>query len=111
MPTFFKESWFYGVWSDLVGEVRAVGMSKWLHSHSRAGFTPPVCVVDKINTIEVEENVNILELGHGYFAGQTSLLEDMKKLIHFNLDANNRMETLRLQKATTEHHYWKLKGD
>lgn len=22
MPTFFKESWFYGVWSDLVGEVR-----------------------------------------------------------------------------------------
>ena len=90
---------------------KAVGMSKWLHSHSRAGFTPPVCVVDKINTIEVEENVNILELGHGYFAGQTSLLEDMKKLIHFNLDANNRMETLRLQKATTEHHYWKLKGD
>ena len=69
---------------------KAVGMSKWLHSHSRAGFTPPVCLVEHINTIEVEENVNLLELGHGYFAGQTSLLNDMKKLIQLNLDANNR---------------------
>ena len=90
---------------------KAVGMSKWLHSHSRAGFTPPVCVVDQINTIEVEESVNILELGHGYFAGQTKLLDDMKKLIRLNLDANNRGETLQLQKATTAHCYWKLKGD
>ena len=90
---------------------KAVGVSKWLHSHSRAGFSPPVCVVDQINTIEVEDNVNLLELGHGYFAGQTKLLEDMQKLITLNLDANNRMETLKLQKATTAHHYWKLKGD
>ncbi len=90
---------------------KAVGMSKWLHSHSRAGFTPPVCVVEKINTIEVEDSVNILELGHGYFAGQTRLLEDMKKLISLNLDANNRGETLQLQKATASHCYWKLKGD
>jgi hypothetical protein len=68
-------------------------------------------VVDQINTIEVEENVNLLELGHGYFAGQTKLLEDMKKLISFNLDANNRGETLKLQQATSAHCYWKLKGD
>ena len=90
---------------------KAVGMSKWLHSHSRAGFTPPVCIVDKINTIEVEENVNLLELGHGYFAGQTSLLEDIKKLIQLNLDANNRSETLKPEKVTATHCYWKLKGD
>ena len=92
-------------------EDKAVGMSKWIHSYNRAGFTPPVCIVDQINTIEVEENVNILELGHGYFAGQTSLLEDMKKLIRLNLDANNRGETLKRQEATTAHCYWKLKGD
>jgi len=90
---------------------KAVRASKWIHSHNRAGFAPPVCLVEKINTIEIEEDVNIFELGHGYFAGQTSLLEDMKKLIHFNLDANNRMETLTLQEATATKRYWKLKGD
>ena len=89
---------------------KAVGMSKWLHSHNRAGFTPPVCIVEQINTIEVEENVNLLELGHGYFAEQTSLLEDMKKLIKLNLDANNR-DTLRLQKVTINDRYWKLTGE
>ena len=89
---------------------KAVGMSKWLHSHSRAGFTPPVCVVQQINTIEVEEEVNLLELGHGYFAGRTRLLEDMKKLIDYNLNANHRGETLERQQATTNHCYWKLKG-
>ena len=90
---------------------KAVGMSKWLHSYNRAGFTPPVCIVEKINTIEVEEDVNLIELGHGYFAGQTSLLNDMKKLISLNLDANRRGETLKIQQATTEHCYWKLKGE
>ena len=89
---------------------KAIGMSKWLHSYNRAGFTPPICIVEQINTIEVEEDVNMLELGHGYFAGQTSLLADIKKLIKFNLDANNRMETLKLQKATTAHRYWKLQA-
>ena len=69
---------------------KAIGMSKWLHSYNRAGFTPPVCIVEQINTIEVEE--------------------DIKKLIKFNLDANNRMETLKLQKATTAHRYWKLQA-
>lgn len=90
---------------------KAVGMSKWLHSYNRAGFSPPVCIVEQINTIEVEEDVNLIELGHGYFAGQASLLEDMKKLISLNLDANNRGETLKVQKATTAHCYWKLKGE
>ena len=67
--------------------------------------------MEQINTIEVEEDVNLIELGHGYFAGKTSLLEDMKKLIHLNLDANNRAETLKVQKATTTRCYWKLKGE
>lgn len=89
---------------------KAVGMSKWLHSHARAGFSPPVCVVDQINTIEVEEEVNLLELGHGYFAARTKLLEDMKKLIHYNLDANNRHK-LQVQRATNTHRYWKIQGE
>ncbi|CAA6807868.1 MAG: Lipoprotein, putative [uncultured Sulfurovum sp.] len=89
---------------------KAVGMSKWLHSHNRAGFTPPVCVVQNINTIEVEEEVNLLELGHGYFSQHQSLLKDMQKLIKFNLDANNR-EKLQLQKANYHNQYWKIKGE
>ncbi|CAA6808683.1 MAG: Lipoprotein, putative [uncultured Sulfurovum sp.] len=89
---------------------KAVGLSKWLHSHNRAGFTPPVCMVDHINTIEVEEEVNLLELGHGYFAQHQSLLNDMRNLLHFNLDANNRNH-LQHQKVSAFHGYWKIKGE
>ena len=90
------------------GKDKAVGMSKWLHSHPRAGFTPPVCTVNNINTVKVEADVDLLELGHGYFAGHKSLLTDMHKMINFNLDANNR-EELVAQRVNTQQQYWKFK--
>lgn len=88
-------------------EDKAVGISKWIHSHSRAGFAPPVCVVNQINTIEVDSDVRLFELGHGYFAGQEKLLTDMYKMMQFNLDVNNR-DYLALQQLSEEHKYWKL---
>lgn len=91
------------------GKDKAVGMSKWLHSHNRAGFTPPVCVVNAINTIEVESQTKLLELGHGYFAGHKKLLEDIYQQLNFNLDANNR-EGLALQRVNKINKYWKLKS-
>ena len=89
------------------GKDKAVGMSKWLHSHNRAGFSPPVCVVKAINTIEVESEAKLLDLGHGYFAGHKKLLEDIYKQLNFNLDANNR-EGLVVQRVNEINKYWKL---
>jgi len=89
---------------------KAVGISKWIHSHARAGFTPPVCVVQNINTIQVESDVKILELGHGYFAGQEILLNDMHQLMKFNLNANHR-EYLLSQRVNKIDKYWKLKNN
>ena len=89
---------------------KAVGVSKWLHSHARAGFTPPVCVVPNINTVQVESSVKLLELGHGYFAEQKTLLSDIYQLLQLNLDANNR-EYLLTQKVNEIDKYWKLKSD
>ena len=88
---------------------KAVGASKWIHSHARAGFTPPVSVVPQIDTIEVETEVDLLQLGHGYFAEHASLLDDIDKLIAFNLHACDRSE-LSEDKTDCEQTYYKLKG-
>ena len=86
---------------------KAVGASKWLHSHNRVGFSPPVSIVNYINTIKVESRINLLDLGHGYFAEHKNLLKDIHQLINFNLDANNR-DYLAVQRISDEHKYWKL---
>jgi len=88
---------------------KAVGVSKWLHSHARAGFTPPLSLVDNINSVEVESIVRVLELGHGYFAGHKTILSDMYQLMQFNLDANNR-EYLLPKETNQFNKYWKLRS-
>jgi esterase/lipase superfamily enzyme len=88
---------------------KAVGASKWIHSHARAGFTPPVSVVPQMDTIEVETEVDLLQLGHGYFAEHASLLGDIDKLIAFNLHACDREELL-ANSTECEQTYYKLKG-
>ena len=87
---------------------KAVGASKWVHSYPRAGFTPPVSIVPAINTIEVDTDANLLELGHGYFAQQKTLLNDMDKLLSNNLPVSEREQ---MQKSTENGKvYWKLKS-
>ena len=88
---------------------KAVGASKWVHSHARAGFTPPVSVVKSIDTIEVETNVDLLQLGHGYFAQHASLLTDIDKLLSSNLHADKR-EKLFSKTTECSQTYWKLQG-
>lgn len=92
------------------GKDKAVALSKWIHSHPRAGFTPPVCTVQSIDTVKVETDVDLLELGHGYFAGHKSLLTDIHTMINFNLNAENR-EELVVQRVSDKHKYWKFKGE
>ena len=59
---------------------KALAMSSWLQDSDRAGFTPPVTVLDGIDTIEVT-NIDVTLLGHGYFAEAEPLLYDIKELI------------------------------
>lgn len=87
---------------------KAVGASKWVHSHARAGFTPPVSVVNNIDTIQVETDVDLLQLGHGYFAQHHALLDDIDKLFATNLCASDRQELLQ-EVTQTAQNYWKIR--
>ncbi len=88
---------------------KAVHASEWIHSYSRAGFTPPVSVVNTIDTIKVEQDVDLLQLGHGYFAEHKGLLEDMSKLMSTNLHAEYRDKLSTEITKDTSQRYWKLK--
>src|SRR5262249_18302322 len=46
---------------------KALGMSHWIHGFDRIGFTPPITVIEGIDTVEVQ-NIDLTMLGHGYFA-------------------------------------------
>lgn len=59
---------------------RALGMSSWLQDSHRAGFTPPVTVLDGIDTVEVTD-IDLTMLGHGYFAEARAVLSDIKDLL------------------------------
>lgn len=87
---------------------KAVGASKWVHSYPRAGFTPPINVVQNIDTVEVDSEVDLLELGHGYFASHQSLLDDIETLFRFNIHAQDRKN---LVHTLTDNYqtYWRLK--
>jgi esterase/lipase superfamily enzyme len=59
---------------------KALAMSSWLQDSDRAGFTPPVTVLDGIDTVEVT-NIDLTLLGHGYFAEAEAVLYDIKELL------------------------------
>jgi len=55
---------------------RALFASSRLHDYSRAGYTPPVAVVDGIDTIDVA-GVDLTVLGHGYYAEVRACMADI----------------------------------
>ena len=88
---------------------KAVNASEWIHSYYRAGFTPPVSIVDCMDTIKVDEEVDLLELGHGYFAEHKTLLEDISQLMSMNLHAEDRGRISEDLTKEPNAEYWKLK--
>ncbi len=72
---------------------RAMEISHWLHQFDRVGYTPPVTVVDGVDTIEVS-GLDLSILGHAYFAEAHGVLYDMHQLLSANADPDSR---LRLQ--------------
>ena len=69
---------------------KALGMSSFLQDSIRAGFTPPVTVLDGIDTVEVT-NIDLTVLGHGYFAEAQPVLYDIKELIDNNRPPQRRL--------------------
>jgi esterase/lipase superfamily enzyme len=87
---------------------RAVALSAMAHSFTRAGFTPPVTVVDGIDTIQVSD-VDLSFLGHGYVAEARPVLVDMHTLITSNKPPKNRFG-LKSAKTEAEEPYWIIRA-
>ncbi|MBN2022394.1 MAG: alpha/beta hydrolase [Pirellulales bacterium] len=85
---------------------KALGLSGWIHDYARAGFIPPVTVVEGVDTIEVP-GFDILSLGHSYYAEAAAILHDLFDLIRRNADPDDRQ---RLVPMTTETgaRYWRI---
>lgn len=58
----------------------AVWMSDWLYDSPRAGFTPPITVVEGIDTIVVPR-FDLLHMGHNYYAEAAGVLGDIFSLM------------------------------
>jgi esterase/lipase superfamily enzyme len=63
---------------------RALGAAGAIRYGTRAGFVPPVTVVDGIDTIEAT-NVDLDYLGHGYYAEASAVLNDIAILLLSNV--------------------------
>jgi Uncharacterized protein conserved in bacteria len=83
---------------------RVLGVSKWLAKSDRAGYTPPVTVVPRIDTIEVTD-IDLTMLGHGYFAEAEAVLYDINYLLLHN-DAPDKRPRLKKETTSDGLSYW-----
>jgi esterase/lipase superfamily enzyme len=100
-PQFSERTTLYASPGD-----KAVGLSQWLHGAPRAGFTPPITVVNGIDTVEVPD-FNLDALGHSYFSQAAGVLHDMFDLIRHNEAPDNRQRTERHQTPEGAF-FWKI---
>ena len=84
---------------------KALAISENLHDYDRAGFIPPVTVVDGIDTVAVSE-IDLTILGHGYYAEARDVLNDMNNLLTHDTPPGNRMG-LRL---SAQGRFWEIKA-
>ena len=84
-----------------------MAFSKILHgSYDRVGYSPPITVIDGIDTIEVS-GVDLTFLGHGYYAEAHPVIYDIKQaLCQTNTDSRLRLIAKRNGEGKT---YWVLK--
>jgi esterase/lipase superfamily enzyme len=73
---------------------RALQASQRLHRARRAGQANPVVVLDSMDTVDASA-VDTDLIGHGYFAENKAVMDDMFMLIRF--DAPARMRNLRTE--------------
>ena len=78
-----------------------IELSEWLHDAPRVGLSPPVTIVDGIDTIEVKQG-NIVAGGHNYFSNL--LLTDIFDLFTNNADPDKRQRPI--AKIKNGEKYW-----
>lgn len=81
---------------------KALATSALIHQHGRAGFFPPVTVVEGIDTVKVSK-IDLTLLGHGYFADARLVLEDIRDLLINNTSPGQRRGRL---EPSEEGGYW-----
>lgn len=85
----------------------AIRCSRRFHGASRIGFTPPVVVLDGIDTVNVA-NVDLTLLGHGYVANCRSVLGDIQQLLVNGLPPSQRSFLREIVSEGTRH--WEIAG-
>jgi esterase/lipase superfamily enzyme len=85
---------------------KALIASRIIHNQPRVGFSPPITVVEGIDTIDVSD-IDLTLVGHGYFAEQRDLLKDIHNLLMENTPPDRRFALIPQQLA--EKKYWKFK--
>lgn len=84
---------------------KALKTSGIVHDYARAGYAPPVTVMQGIDTVEVS-NVDLTFLGHGYYAAARDLLHDMQDLLLHNSPPASRLGLMKME--TPEGLYWEI---
>ncbi|MES2442111.1 MAG: alpha/beta hydrolase [Pseudomonadota bacterium] len=84
----------------------AVRFSRLLHAADRVGFTPPIPIVDGVDTVNVT-GVDLTLLGHGYVGESRSVLQDMYELIVRGTMPERRAMLRRLL-GQDDRPYWEI---
>ncbi|MBR8838278.1 MAG: alpha/beta hydrolase [Stigonema ocellatum SAG 48.90 = DSM 106950] len=85
---------------------KALATSGIIHDSPRAGFSPPITVVEGIDTVEVS-NIDLTFLGHGYYADASNLLQDIHDLLIHNSSPERRFRLQEVQQGSQK--YWIFK--
>lgn len=81
--------------------------SPFLHGYPRAGLTPPITLVDLIDTVEVRTG-GLGLLGHSYHGETWPVLGDINSLLNDDRDPRRRLGLQETVDAATGMRYWVL---
>lgn len=85
----------------------ALKISSWLHDYPRVGLSPPVFLLNGMDTIVVN-NEDLGVFSHGYISSSRDVLNDINSLFKHNVAPGNRfaIETVN----STEGKFWRMKS-
>ncbi len=84
---------------------KALKASGFLHKYARVGFSPPVTIINGIDTVDASQ-IDFSLLGHGFYAEARDVLEDMHNLLVNNNPPNKRfLEEVQISEGS----YWIFK--
>jgi len=86
---------------------QALKISRQFNGYPRAGdATDGVVIVEGLNSIDASEvKTELFDIGHDYFASESSIIDDIRMLIETNAEPEERGLEERLQ-PPTENEYW-----